>query len=234
MYDTQSFRSSILGFDRNDVINYIETLTREHQEEIDAFRAAAETLRGERDEARRKIEGQESQIEHLREDSGAMERLSREAEAGHAAATEAAARLVRAEDALRRSENEMIVLRQQNEELTKQNEEINKAKLKAADMEIMAYKRAQEIEDEALRNAEKARAALNRLIRDAKGKYSVAKGDMEAAAYNAMQQLDSMRGWLDSFPRLFDDIDSELDGVIAAEHKAPGHGAHDQTAGAPQ
>ncbi len=54
--EEKSFKSSMMGgFRRQDVINYIEQLVREHREEVDAYRSGADLLRIERDEARQEL-----------------------------------------------------------------------------------------------------------------------------------------------------------------------------------
>ncbi|MDR1669480.1 MAG: hypothetical protein LBR76_05950, partial [Oscillospiraceae bacterium] len=46
----KSFRTAMVGgFNRQDVLEYISSSAREHQTEVDAYRAGADKLRGERD-----------------------------------------------------------------------------------------------------------------------------------------------------------------------------------------
>ncbi|GHV18918.1 hypothetical protein FACS189425_08710 [Clostridia bacterium] len=180
--ETRNFRSSVLGFDRGDVINYIETLSREHREEAEAFRSAAETLRRERDELKAQI--------------------------GERAV---------GEEELERANGEIAALKKQLEDIKAANENIAHAKLRVADMELMAYKRAQEIETEALQNAEKVRVSLAKLIRDTKGKYAAARGEADSIAYKSLQEVTRLRGWFDDFPQLFSEVDAALESIVATD-----------------
>ncbi|GHU94463.1 hypothetical protein FACS1894208_05580 [Clostridia bacterium] len=181
--ESRNFRSSVLGFDRGDVINYIETISREHREEAEAFHSAAEKLRNERDELKK-------QLEEYRLADGEVERAQSEARA------------------------EIAALKKQLEDIKAANENIAHAKLRVADMELMAYKRAQEIEAEALQNAEKVRVSLAKLIRDTKGKYAAARGEADSIAYKSLQEVTRLRGWFDDFPQLFAEVDAALETIV--------------------
>jgi hypothetical protein len=94
---------------------------------------------------------------------------------------------------------------------------IGRAKTRAAEIEMMAYKRAEAVETEALRNTDKARAMLTRLMSDTKGKYTMAKAEAETVAYNVLQELGKLAEWVNEFPRLFDGVDEKFDSIRSSE-----------------
>ncbi|MDR3207993.1 MAG: hypothetical protein LBT60_06630, partial [Oscillospiraceae bacterium] len=55
--------ATVGGFNRQDVIMYLETLLKEHSDEVEAHRAGAELLRRERDEARNQIPTLRARVE---------------------------------------------------------------------------------------------------------------------------------------------------------------------------
>ena len=214
---TQNFRSAVLGFDRNDVINYMEAAAREHRDEVEAHRRAAAVLRRERDEARDDITRLKEQMEHEREDSIALARQNEELFAKRILCTELSERLSKVNSELHEARGRIERL----DGLVKGYEQegliIGRAKTRAAEIEMMAYKRAEAIELETMRGTEKARAALKRLMADTKGKYTMAKSEAEAAAYNVLQELGKLAEWLTGFPRLFDGVDEIFDSMRVHE-----------------
>lgn len=211
--ETKSFRSAVLGFDRSDVIDYIELMAKERLDEVEAHRRAADVLRRERDEAREKIAALEVQVKDGDNERTITARQNEELFAKRILCTELSERLSKVN-------SELIAERDRNEKLTAtvrdyENEmsSIGRAKGRAADLELMAYKRAEAIESEAMRNTEKARAMMKRLVNDTKSKYSLSRNEAEGVAYNVLQELNRLTVWFSEFPRLFDAIDDRLDSM---------------------
>jgi chromosome segregation ATPase len=206
----KSFRSAVLGFDRSDVIDYIEAMAKERRDEVEAHRRAAELLRRERDEAVAKVAEFESQSEETA-------RQSQELTAKRILCTELSERLskVNAELVSERESNEK--LSESVKSFERELESIEKAKSLAAELEIVAYKRAETIESEAMRNTEKAKNMLKTLIADTNSKYSLSRNEAETAAYNVSQELNKMIAWFSEFPRLFDVINERMDTMQGQE-----------------
>jgi vacuolar-type H+-ATPase subunit I/STV1 len=202
--DTKSFRSAVLGFDRSDVIDYIESMAKERRDEVEAHRRAADLLRRERDEALAKITALEEQVVESAQQN-------QELVAKRILCTELSERLSKIN-------GELIAEREMNERLSesvkefeREHESIDRAKSLAAELEIVAYKRAEAIEAEAMRNTEKARSMLKKLIADTNSKYSLSRNEAENMAYSVLQELNKMTAWFSEFPRLFDIIDDRMD-----------------------
>ena len=215
--DSKSFRSAVLGFDRNDVVDYIETMAKERRDEVEAHRRAADVLRRERDEARERISALEAGFKQADTERENIARQSEELLAKRILCTELSERLGKINA-------ELIAERKETERLSKalkvferEHESIDRAKTLAADLEIMAYKRAEAIETEAMRNTEKARSMLKKLVNDTNSKYSLSRNDAESIAYKVLQELNRMTEWFNEFPRLFDIIDERLDSMQAQD-----------------
>jgi len=201
--DIKSFRSAVLGFDRNDVIDYIESMAKERRDEVEAHRRAADLLRRERDEAREKVTALETQIQNEAQQG-------QELTAKRILCAELSERLSKVNTELHTEREMNEKLNETIKEFEREHESIGKAKALAAELELVAYKRAETIETEAMRNTEKARTMLKTLIADTNSKYSLSRNEAENVAYNVLQELNRITTWFNEFPRLFDVIDDSL------------------------
>lgn len=209
--ETRSFRSAVLGFDRSDVINYIELMSKERGDEVEAHRRAADVLRRERDEAKETINQLNEQIKQMKSDSVEVARQNEELFAKRILCTELSERLSKVNSELAEAREQINSQAQTLKRYEEENHIIGVAKTRAADMELMAYKRAEAIEAETMRNTEKARSMLKRLMSDTKGKYAMARSEAETVAYNALKELNKLTEWVSEFPRLFDGVDDKFE-----------------------
>jgi len=174
-------------------------------------------LRRERDEAREEIASLKTQLD---DSDGERVRLSNQQEelaAKRILCTELSERLARINSELIAERKKNGELEESLKEYERENEAVGRAKSRAADLEFMAYKRAEAIEAEAVQNTEKARGLLKRLVADTRSKYTLARNDAEGVAYGVLQELGKLTEWFNEFPRLFDTIDDKLDSMQAHE-----------------
>ncbi len=222
--DSQNFRSAVLGFDRNDVIDYLGNLSKLHHDEVEAYRAANDTLRKERDAAKAQVaalEAQSGQLanqqadqqQQLHGDRVALANMGEQLMAKRVLCDELSDRLHLLDGQLQALQTENADLKSRLLSAQAQADEMTLLKQQTDDLELIAYKRAEEIEAEAMLNAEKVRTMLHRLNRETKGKYAVARGEAEAVAFSVMTELGRIRDWFDVFPRLFDSVDEVLESL---------------------
>lgn len=163
MYEeSKGFKVSLMGgFNREDVLQYIEQAAKESGERIAALQQKAELLRSERDELREKNEilSQKNAdlLERLGEMTVADEKLQ-EAVAKHeqqAAADANSLRSVRAR--VRTLEQENASLAGQVGELAALCADFDASKKNLAEMELSAHRRAKEVEERAQYDAKRVR-----------------------------------------------------------------------------
>ena len=189
----KSFRTAVVGgFNRQDVLEYISASARERHNEIDAYRAGADKLRGERDALGDALSKQVAEVLSLRERADRLEievsELRREMESLSAEN----ARLSQRE---RELTMEISVLSPKLLAFENGEKEFGEARLRTEELEMRAYRRAEEIESEAAVYAEKLRFGAREMLSELSGKLEEIRSDSEKATYQIVLELDRMRSW---------------------------------------
>lgn len=165
----QSFRSAFNGFNREDVVHYLEYLNAKHATQVEQLNTETAFLR-------KKLE------EQPETDPAAMEEMTRRAEA--------------LEEKLAESEKERESLAGKvsrlEEELARVKGE-KTASLHQADQELEAYRRAERTERMARERAEQVYRQTNGVLADATTKVDEAAGQVSAISEHVMSQLDLLR-----------------------------------------
>ncbi len=200
----KSFRTAMVGgFNRQDVLDYISAVKKEHHNETDAYRAGAEKLRGERDALCRQVEELSSQRERA-------DRLEREANELKREINE----LSRENSRLARKEEELTVeiggLSLRILDFENSEKELGDARLRAEELEMQAYRRAEEIESEAARSVEKQLQGSREALDELMGKLDGIRLDAEKAAYQVVLELDKMRSWYAHYGEAFQETEDKL------------------------
>lgn len=216
----KSFRNSMLGgFNRKDVMLYIEKTAREYKEEGDTLRQQIDLMRSQRDEF--KLKSEESKAEN----ADLQERLSVSETAGAQVKTrlsELEAQLDcakadnrrlselydQSERSLKNALGELDGMKERLSELESARTEFENTRKRIADIELDAYKRAEEIEKDAVRNSLAVRDTIKEMALKAIGKYNQVRTESESTAANVIRELECMRAWLMSFGNLFDGLDT--------------------------
>lgn len=169
MATPQSFRSAFNGFNREDVVHYLEYLNAKHASQLDQLNTEVTFLR-------KKLE------EQPEEDSTAAEEMTR--------------KLGELEEKLAESETEREELSRKVAQLEKELEE---AKAEQAtvrhqtDAELEAYRRAERTERMARERAEQVYRQTNGVLADASAKVDEAAGQVAEISEHVMSQLDLLR-----------------------------------------
>jgi len=212
------FRSAVMGgFNRQDVLDYIEEKARAHADELKELGRNLEQSQKELGEARDKLSQAEESIRQLQAASDTQKeellKLREEVEkltSANRELSEAAEARDAELDAVR---NERDHLEKQLGDLRAQLDDIEQAKIRVANIELDAYARAKKIEDAAIENTNMARAALTNLFQDAKRRFDRTKDDAAQTFIRMSQEFDRLKEVLKHLPASFDAISSEIESL---------------------
>ena len=225
MSDTElQFRTSTFGgFQKQDVLNYIETSNQEHREKLEAVRrelAEAEAAKAAQAEeiaaAQAQTEAKEKELQALR---GELAAAHKEAEERKLEISLLEEELEKAKQRLADTEAR---LKESEEKLAKAGPAAaayEKVKDRTAGIELEAHCRAQAVQAEAEERIRKTRAEVEQWLNRVQGNYGRLRADMDAAVSRACGELDQVRQTLEQ-------ISGELDKLTKSccaelTHRAP-------------
>ena len=169
MATPQSFRSAFNGFNREDVVHYLEYLNAKHASQVEQLSTEVTFLQ-------RKLEEQPAV------DPTAAEEVTR--------------RMAELEEKLADSEAEREALSQKLAQLEKELEEARAERVTIqhrTDLELEAYRRAERAERMARERAEQVYRQTNGVLADATAKVDEAAEQVSAISDHVMSQLDLLR-----------------------------------------
>lgn len=204
-----NFRSAFRGFNREDVVHYLDYLNSKHTEAMDQLSREAENLRQEVMSAARSagdLDRQQEQLEESNNRLAAMEQELAQVREALCQAQETLARrdeeleqlrgtLEEKEQALQDSEDGRTRLEAQ---LSRTQESLRKAEDRQPDRisvsrELEAYRRAERTERMARERAEQVYAQTNGVLADATAKVDQAAVKIGEISDHVMSQLDLLR-----------------------------------------
>ena len=211
MADFSKFRTSIGGFHRGDVADYIEAMAIEHKKDLRRLNDANEKLESEKAaleaelaSAKEELERKTAELKITKEEDASLqqqiESLAQEAAelAQRAAdAEEKAAALESAQDAQAPGEDA--------------DEAACDAETNLPEKELEAYRRAEAMERNALSRAERLKAKLTQLCEGARTRYTDSGEELEALTQDLTSVLDRMRDTLADLQVAFDETENAFD-----------------------
>lgn len=215
----QQFRSAVIGgFNRQDVLTYIENSVKTHTEEMAQLREELERVRQEGEfalirvqkEARaalERAEAAESQVEELAPRAAQMEKSTAELEAKRSA--------------LAAAEREIRELRARVAELTPKAEGYDAVKDKAAGIELEAHQRAKTVMDDARRSAENVRLQTEQWMTKVRGSYDRLRGELENTMKHNAEEMERSAKALSAISREFRDHDAAVQALADTQKNAP-------------
>lgn len=212
------FRTAAVGgFNRQDVLTYLETITREAAEKQARLEAQLEEAckdneqrAGELDRLRERAEQLEQETADLREQVESRDKeLARMEEQQRAAAEEA-----------ERIQAENASLREQVESLRPSAEAYDSIKERTAGLELEAHHRAHLVEQEADQQAARIRHEMEEWARKVEREYDSLRTQVEATVSHAVDQLGRAGDSLEQVNRLLGCQDLKLENLMAEYHKA--------------
>ena len=215
----QQFRSAMMGgFNRQDVLTYIETSVKNHTEEMNQLREELERVRQEGEDAldRARKEGNaaleraeaaEAQVEQLAPRAAQMEKSTAELEAKRSA--------------LAAAERELKELRAKLAELAPKAEAYDAVKDRTAGIELEAHQRAKAVVDEAKRNAEAIRLQTEQWMGKVRASYDRLRGELETTMNHTAKEMERSVNALGAIGREFEEHDAAMQAVADAQKNAP-------------
>ena len=175
MADFSKFRTSFNGFNRSDVVAYIESLCAEHQRALKAAREETETLSGEL--AQQKAQNAE---------------LSAELDATRTALDSMQAALEEALDALTNPQVEEVIPEEE-------------AAPDYVDLELEAYRRAEAAERAANQRAARLRSQLDEMLEQISNRYEQAGQEIQVLSEDIRINLKRLDETLSDLDAIFDE-----------------------------
>lgn len=192
--DTKGFKTAVVGgFNREDVLQYIEQAAKESSDKLEQLQAEAEQARDEAEKLRQDNVSLSQKNAELLERLGEMtvesDKLRQEAEQARAQAEQDAGEAQKLRDELQAAQNENSRLRTRMEALEQQNQEYLDSKDRLAEIELCAYRRAKEVDERAQQDAQRIRMQSAELISQVKHRLADVAGRYHAAQQRAAGEM---------------------------------------------
>lgn len=215
MADFSKFRSSIGGFHRGDVADYIESLAVAHKKELRALTDANEKLLAERNAlaeelARTKgeLDGANAELKRLQEEDAS---LQQQVESLAQEAAELSQRAQQAEEALHDAQRAVCDEDEGEEEPAACDEDDVDPLENLPEKELEAYRRAEAMERNALLRAERLKEKLSQLCEGARTRYTDSGEELGALADDLSSVLERMRDTVAELCLTFDETQEAFD-----------------------
>lgn len=214
------FRTAALGgFQKQDVMNYIELVGKEHA-------AKLETLEKERDEARERLAEQEARADEAEKDRESMTRqlmdLTNRLSAGDKALDEAKAEASREKAAREELEQKLSEFQARLEKAEHAAAAYESIKDRTAGIELEAHHRAMEVEAAAKEQVKATKLELEQWIYKVRAGYDRLRTDVDATVSHAAGELDRVRKSLEGLTGEFSERDSDLEQLLKTYQESLG------------
>lgn len=223
MSDTElQFRTATFGgFQKQDVLNYIEASNQTHRDKLDE-------LNRELEEAKKSGAALEEEAAGLRrqaeEDKEKVQGLEHELEETRSQAEELKGRLGELETELARVREELTAAESRLAQAEPAAQAYEKVKDRTAGIELEAHCRAQAVQEEAEERVEKARQDLEQWLHKVQHSYAELRTDMDATISHTAGELARVQATLEAITNQFCAQDERLEKMVQScvgEHKAP-------------
>lgn len=202
MADFSKFRSALNGFNRADVVAYIESANREYAEKIRALEAEANSLREENESLRGENAALQAEVQSLQEENTSLiETLNQQTTPDDLSAEEAA----EFEDVFDELEDTPAPVQAPEETA----EEASAVSLD--EQELAAYRRAEAAERNAVIRANKIHTQLGVLCDDARRRYSDSSDEISALTADLSAGLNRLNEAFAEIQLIFDDAENAFD-----------------------
>jgi len=203
----KQFRSAMGGFNRQDVLTYIDAAAKSHAQDMEQIRAELEQTRNQLQEFQARAEAAETQVTELAPRAAQMEKATAELEAKRSA--------------LAAAEREIKELRAKVAMLEPKAEAYEAVKEKTAGIELEAHQRAKQVTDEAQAHAAAIRSQTEQWLTKVKGSYERLRTDVEATINHTAGELERAGKALTQVNREFREHDVAMQAVSDAVKNSP-------------
>ena len=225
MSDFSKFRTAVSGFNRTDVVNYIESTSIEHQKALRKLTDERDKLAAENARLQVELAGLQKRLEQAQSDNDALsEQVNTLAQEG----AELAEQLKKSEEARQELLARPVPQPAEPEEPTPQQEE---PETEAApeepaqepsltEKELTAYRRAEQTERNAAVRARRIYAQLSNLCEDARTRYMDSGEEIAALAADLSTGLSRLQDAFAEVQVIFDDAQNAFDDMQLPETAA--------------
>lgn len=223
MYEeSKGFKTALMGgFNREDVLQYIEQSAKESSQRLAALQQENELLLAERNELREKNEALSQKnadlLERLGEMTVADEKLQTSAQEHARRAEQGEATLRELQERVAALEKENRTLREQSREVAARCAEYDALKENLTEMELAAHRRAHEIEERAQFDAKRVRVQSAEVITALKKELLTVCDAYRSAAAHAEQVAEENARRTTGMQTMLDGVIQTLDEVVVGE-----------------
>lgn len=220
MADFSKFRTAVSGFNRTDVVNYIESASIEHQKALRKLTDERDRLAGENAGLQTKLEELQAQLQQAQEEAEARSEELRQAKEENESLSEQLNTLAQegAELAEQLKQAESAAPQEEAEaEPDAQPEAPAQDTPSVTEQELAAYRRAEQAERNAAVRARRIYAQLSNLCEDARGRYLDSGEEIAALTADLSTGLSRLQDALADVQVIFDDAQNAFDGMQLPE-----------------
>lgn len=225
MADFSKFRTAVSGFNRTDVVNYIESTSIEHQKALRKLTDERDKLAAENARLQVELAGQQKRLEQAQSDNDALsEQVNTLAQEG----ADLAEQLKKAEEARQELLTRPVPQPAEPEAPAPQPEEpeteaapeepVQEPSL--TEKELTAYRRAEQTERNAAVRARRIYAQLSNLCEDARTRYMDSGEEIAALAADLSTGLSRLQDAFAEVQVIFDDAQNAFDDMQLPETAA--------------
>ncbi len=210
--DKRLRRTLVGGFNRRDVVAYIQELTAAREREVADLRRELERVSAERDAAKR-LGADASSVRN--ELDITKQALSEASASLHAAEQERdAAKELAAASGVKLAEYESADM-----QLSEKLAELERVKARVTDIELEAHERARKIEQDAKDASDAARSEADRLVGELRWRFDEARGNAGQSLSGSIRELDGVKRTLEGVLDRFGEIGDKLNRITAKEQQ---------------
>ena len=220
MADFSKFRTAVSGFNRTDVVNYIESTSIEHQKALRKLTDERDKLSAENARLQVELAGLQKRLEQAQADNGALsEQVNTLAQEGSELAEQLkSSEAARQELLTRPAQLPEEAPAQLPEEAQKPEEPAQEPSL--TEKELTAYRRAEQTERNAAVRARRIYAQLSSLCEDARTRYMDSGEEIAALAADLSTGLSRLQDAFAEVQVIFDDAQNAFDDMQLPETAA--------------
>ena len=217
MADFSKFRTAVSGFNRTDVVNYIESASIEHQKALRKLTDERDRLAGENAGLQTQLEELQAQLQQAKDEAEARSEELRQAKEENESLSEQLNTLAQEGAELAEQLKQAESAPQPEAEPDVQPKEPAQADPSVTEKELAAYRRAEQAERNAAVRARRIYAQLSSLSEDARGRYLDSGEEIAALTSDLSTGLSRLQDALADVQVIFDDAQNAFDGMQLPE-----------------
>lgn len=207
MTDFTKFRTALNGFNRSDVVSYIESVSSEQQNALRALQEENQKLKNE------KLKSEARIMQMQKDDEALQEQITSLA----AEAADLAEKLAQAEADRDAAESAYLELTSQVEASAKQQEKDEQVEEEACNAELAAYRRAEAAERSAVQRANRLYSQISELCEAARSKYLESGDEIAAITADLNSGLSRLQETFAEIQVIFDEAENAFDSLELPE-----------------